>query len=67
MLPGPEKLSFKQASSLKSKYILGVPKMAENKDSELISSPGHMKITTISRITIDFKKDQNLPEKIIYN
>lgn len=41
--------------------------MVENKDSELISSPGHMKITTISRITIDLKKDQNLPVKIIYN
>ena len=40
--------------------------MEEYKDSELISSPRHTKITTIYRITID-EKDQNIPEKIIYN
>ena len=40
--------------------------MAEQKDSELISSQGYSKIRTNYRTTVD-EKDWKQPEKIFYN
>lgn len=46
----------------------GVPKMAEKKDSELISSHEHTKITFTEQMAYYFsEKDQNIPEEIFYN